>query len=621
MNPVIRLMVMVALTAAGCAAGPSWRTEKAVFVSPNGDDGAAGTREAPFRTLWRAQAAARELAQNMTADVSVNLAAGEYRLNRPLQFTPADSGTNGFRVIYRSADGPGKARLLGSVPLKGWQPYRDGIWKIELPPKTLFHTLYENGQRVHKARFPNLEIDPEFPTALGRYLVTVGGTPKESDKSPAKDRPPGWLIYRPEDAPPVTAITKMRIHIYGRGKCDWVREVFPVAAIAPQTNRLDIKGSPFGGVDAGARFFLEDELGLLDAPGEFFVDEPTHTLFYMPRGKGHPDQLGITYSVLNRLIQIQGASRTQCVENLVLDGLALEETDDSPPLPLWAYDGKRDGALVWLNNAAHIEIRNCHLKNSGRSGIMLIGHNTDHLVTGCWIEHAGLNGVSLCNRFLAPGGKGPTADRCERNRIHNCRINNIGELHTYAECVTLFNVSSNEVSHCELRDCVRYAVTLRGNTGEQYGPPVTTDYPPCRGNHIHHLRVSHCGQDGGDMGALHAASLNNPGGGSVNTFEQITVADTRAIASMKDWAPDGIFLDWPKMSMDQIFRHVQIVRAQGMQLRSHKPENGDSAQTENVSWKPGFREDLMDVPHIGLTAEFPAAYRTNPNSSKKQTKP
>jgi hypothetical protein len=449
MNPISRFSVVMlaALMLAGCASTPGLNAERAVYVSPGGDDGAAGSRAAPFRTLFRAQTAARELARNMSADVSVNVAAGEYRLDKPLQFTPADSGTNGFRVIYRSAEGPGKARLLGSVPLKGWQPYRDGIWKIDLPPKTVFHTL-----------------------------------------------------------------------------------------------------------------------------------------------------------------QIQGASRTQCVENLVFDGLALEETDCAPPLALWAYDGKRDGALVWLNNAAGIEIRNCHLKNSGRSGIMMIGHNTDNRVTGCWVEHTGLNGVSLCNRFIAPSGKGPTADRCERNRIHNCRINNIGELHTYAECVTLFNVCSNDVGHCELRDCVRYAVTLRGNTGEQYGPPVTTDYPPCSGNRIHHLRVSRCGQDGGDMGALHAASLNNPGGGSVNTFEQISVADTRAVASMKDWPPDGIFIDWPKMSMDQIFHDIRILRPQGKQLRSNGPENEASAQTENVSWKPGFREDQMDEANIGLTSEFPAEY-------------
>jgi hypothetical protein len=178
---------------AGGAGGPRLWAEEPVFVSPGGDDVAAGTRAAPFRTLFRAQAAARELARNMSADVVVNLAPGDYRLDRTLAFTEADSGTNGFRVIYRSADGPGKARLLGSVPLKGWTLWHDGIWKIDLPPKTMFHTLYENGQRVHKARFPDLEYDPEFPTALGRYLVTVDGTPVYLFKKLEPTKEPAWL--------------------------------------------------------------------------------------------------------------------------------------------------------------------------------------------------------------------------------------------------------------------------------------------------------------------------------------------------------------------------------------------------------------------------------------------
>jgi hypothetical protein len=602
----------VALVALGLLASVCPGAEHPLFVSPAGDDAAAGTQAAPFRTVQRAQEAVRLLAKNMDGDVVVNLAPGDYRLDRTLAFTEADSGRNGFHVIYRSAAGPGQARLLGSKVLTGWQPYRDGIWKIDLPPKTLFHTLYENGQRVHKARFPDLEVNPDMPTALGRYLVTVDGSPKMSDKILERPKGPGWLAFRPEDVPPLTTVTKMRIHIFAGGTCDWVREIQPVISIDPQSNRLTLAKTPSFGIGKGARFFLEDELGFLNVPGEFFVDEQAHTLYYMPLGKAHPDTLGIAYPVISRMIQLQGPSREQCLAHFVLDGLALEETDNAPPAALWAYDGRRDGALLWMSNTAHVEIRNCHLKNSGRSGVMVIGHNTDNLITGCWLEHLGLNGVSFCNKFLAPDKKSPTADRCESNRVHNTRISHVGELHTYAECVTVFNVSHNEVDHCQLDNSVRYAITLRGNTGEQYGPPVSTAYPPTAGNWFHHIRVERCGQDGGDMGALHAAGLNNPGGGCTNTFEQITITDTRAIPSMKDIAPNGIFLDWPKMAMDQVFRHVQIVRTQGAQFRSHKPENGESARTENVSWQPGFREDLMDYAHIGLTADFPAAYGGQP---------
>ena len=75
---------------------------------------------------------------------------------------------------------------------------------------------------------------------------------------------------------------------------------------------------------------------------------------------------------------------------------------------------------------------------------MMIGHNTDNLVTGCWIEHMGVNGVTLSNRFAGPDKSSRTEDRCERNRVMNCRIHDVGEIHCYASCVNAFNVSDNE---------------------------------------------------------------------------------------------------------------------------------------------------------------------------------
>lgn len=581
-----------------------------IYVSPAGSDEATGTADAPFRTVYRAQQAARQVAESAPGEVIVELAPGVYRLDRTLQLTDADSGRNGNTVIYRSSGGLGKARLLGSVPLKGWQPYRDGIWKISVPEKTVFHTLYENGLRAHKARFPNREYLPDFPTARGRYLVSQDGTPVLRDKDPKpKTREPSWLTYAPEDAPPVTTVgPKMKMLLFGGGKCDWMRVVSQVLAIDPSERRIEISRH-WNGVGTGARFFLEDDLGFLDAPGEFYLDEQENTLYYKPMGSGHPDSLGIAMPRLLRLIEINGSSRDACASNLRLEGLALEETDGEPKGWWSTRYGLSDGALVWMGNTTNVEIRECHLKNSGRNGVMMAGHNVGNRIVGCWIEHMGLNGVTLSNCWHDRKKVPPILDRCEDNLVYNCRIHNIGEIHTYAGCINVFNAVNNEIGYCDLYDSVRYAVTVRGNTGEQYGPPVTREYqPPCTGNRMHHLRVFRCGQDGGDMGALHCANLNNPGGGFVNTFEQITVADCAAIPSMKDIAPDGIFLDWPKMSMDQIFSNIHIIRSQGTQIRSNGRDNADSAQTTNVSWEPEFDPGKMDYENIGVTASFPAEY-------------
>ncbi|MDZ7619326.1 MAG: hypothetical protein U1E05_20190 [Patescibacteria group bacterium] len=116
------------------------------------------------------------------------------------------------------------------------------------------------------------------------------------------------------------------------------------------------------------------------------------------------------------------------------------------------------------------------------------------------------------------------------------------------------------------------------------------------------------------MGALHCANLNLPDGDAINTFEQITVDDCRAIPSMKDRGPNAVFLDWPKMSMHQVFRNIRVRGMQDRDIVSHGPDNAASAVKENVSWEPGFSEALMDYENIGLTNEFPEEYGGQPGS-------
>ena len=576
-------------------------------VSPMGSDQQTGTEDSPYQTLQRAQQAAREAIKTATSDVVVNLAEGVYRLEEPLEFDVRDSGRDGHRVIYRSVAGPGKARILGSRRLRGWQQHTDRIWKLALPEGWVFHTMYENGQRVHKARFPNLEKQDGMPTALGRYLISEQGSP---ELDPGQDT--GWLVYRPGDEPPVIDIQQMKIAVFPWGKCNWHRYNYAVRSIDSSTRKLtfDTMGCRTQ-ILGRARYFLEDELAFLDAPGEFYLDESAHVLYYIPAGGGHPDGLNITAPCVKTLLRVCGESAERCVENLSFVGLALEETDDLSPVLAWWNQGwgARDFALVWMRNAARIEIRQCHLRNSGRSGVMMVGHNTDHLVEGCWIEQMAVNGVTLCNRFLPPNVQKRTTDTCQSNKILNCRIHDVGQLHIYAACVNVMNASDNEIAFCELFNSSRYATTMRGNTNSQHVTPHSfTRYPPAKGNRLHHLRMHHCGQDSGDMGAIHTATLNIPGGDCVNRFEQITIADTQAIPSMQDIPPDGIFLDWPFKSMHQIFRHVHIERAQGRPIRGNGAENVESAVTENVSWNSDFQERLMDYANIGLTTDFPAAF-------------
>ena len=578
------------------------------FVAPDGQDTGPGTRTRPFRSLVRARDAVREALPTATEDVVVGLREGSYRLDQTLELGDQDSGREDVAVVWRSTDGIGKARLLGSLPLRGWKRHTDRVWKLPLEGGLTCQTLYEGGRRLHKARFPNYEHDEALPCARRRYLASESGSPllQKGDRR-------SWVVYRPQDElPPDAAAGQMKINVFPWGKCDWHRWTCQITAIDRESRRIEFDNLGDGTQILGlSRFFLEDDVAFLDAPGEFFLDGEAHVLYCVPLGPGHPDNLDITAPVLRTLVRIRGADRENSVRCVRFEGLSFEETDAvSPTLHWWTHQwGRQDHALLWMTHAESIEVTNCRFRNSGRNGILMVGHNVGNSVQGCWIEQMGVNGITLSNRFGASGGKGPTADRLEDNVLCNNRIHDVGQLCIYAACINLMNGSDNEISHSELFNSPRYATTMRGNTNAQKGEPAWHGgVPSAKGNRFHHLRVHHCGQDSGDMGAIHTATLNIPGGDSINHFEQITITDSRAVASMHDIPPDGIFLDWPQRSMHQVFRHVQILRPQGRQFRTNGPDNATSATTENVSWQPDFAEEGMQYDTIGVKPSFPPEF-------------
>ncbi len=573
------------------------------FVAPDGRDEHPGTREQPFRTIARAQAAVRAINQRMTRDIVVHLAPGDYRLRAPLRFSTRDSGCNGFRVIYRSRGEPGSARILGSHRLTNWVHHRNGIWQTGVRGAPAVHTLYANGERLRKARHPNHVHQPEFPTAQGPYLVSENGLPKGQR---GKGVTTSWLQWSGSDVAPLgPGAEQLRIQVFPWGKADWHRWICKVTKVDAATRRIFFHNMGDATEILGqARYFLEDALPYLDQPGEFFLEQRTGRLFLVPPPGLAPAEMEIEFPLLMDLIRVEGDSPARPVERLVFEGLRLEYTNTrSPTLHWWTLDwGRRDHALIWMMNTREIEIRACHLRNSGRNGIMMIGEARNNRVESCWIEQMGINGLTLCNRFNQNESGLSLNHVLTNNKIHD-----VGQIALYAACINVFNSSRNEVSHSELFRSPRYAVTVRGHTLSEEG---ALDYmpglQPAEGNRFHHLRVYECGHDSGDMGAVHLAGTNLKGGPFLNTFEQITIRNVFAAPGMNDAAPDGIFLDWPDRTMNQVFRDIRIGKVGGRKVRSNKPGNRESARWENVSGTGGsFDGSRIESARIGLRDDFP----------------
>src|SRR4030095_4159738 len=93
-------------------------TPTTFYVSPVGNVLNPGTLNQPFRTIEKARDTVRFLNASMSGDITVVLRGGEYVLPGTLEFTAADSGSNGFSVVYRAYPGE-KPVLTGGSTSRG----------------------------------------------------------------------------------------------------------------------------------------------------------------------------------------------------------------------------------------------------------------------------------------------------------------------------------------------------------------------------------------------------------------------------------------------------------------------------------------------------------------------
>jgi len=132
-----------------------------ITVAPAGDDANSGGPGKPVKTIARAQQLVRErlAAGKLTPGgaLVVEIAGGQYFLEQPLEFTPADSAPTGARVIYRAKLGD-RVVVSGGRPITGWRVV-NGRWRVELSEvaagKWFFRELFVGGRRAIRAREPN----------------------------------------------------------------------------------------------------------------------------------------------------------------------------------------------------------------------------------------------------------------------------------------------------------------------------------------------------------------------------------------------------------------------------------------------------------------------------------
>jgi hypothetical protein len=169
-----------------------------LYVSPSGDDSNAGTLASPLLTIAGAQAQVRAINSNMTGDIMVYLRGGTYTISSPIVFTAADSGTNGFHVIYEAYNSEVPV-ISGGVQVTGWTLDHGSVYKASLSRSTKLRNLFVNGVRA------SITLSPAPITGQGfAGTFTVAGTepwvaPTPPGQAPASGTTPDDVQFNSTD--------------------------------------------------------------------------------------------------------------------------------------------------------------------------------------------------------------------------------------------------------------------------------------------------------------------------------------------------------------------------------------------------------------------------------------
>lgn len=328
-------LVLQIFPAGWSAAQTAWNKPRAEFhVSPTGDDRAAGTVDAPFRTLERAQVAVR--GANGRSDVTVLVHGGVYALARPLAFTARDGGQNGFTVTWKAA-GETRPMLSGGVSVTGWRLHdRDrGIYAADVPKGLDARQLWVDGRLARRARVEIPRADARFDTTG----ITLSGTgaqilAKAAGSTHLEVEATGFFTHRYS---PVERVAGDKL-----------------VMLQPAWNNnlwgYDTINAPFH--PEAAHLYLSNALAFLDKENQWYLDRDAGRLYYKPAAGTDMSKADVQLPRLPLLVSIAGTPERP-VQDLTLSGLQFSYTSWLGPGTADGYANQQSGTFVAGRAAAY----------------------------------------------------------------------------------------------------------------------------------------------------------------------------------------------------------------------------------------------------------------------------
>ena len=371
-------LIIGALT--GVAATPAAAATPTIsyYASPDGS-GQACTTSDPC-ALTTAQQLVRSVTGTAQADIDVVLAGGTYSLANTLSFNAADGdgAAPGYTVTYEAAPGADPV-LSGGQQVTGWTEGANGVWQASVPAGTDTRQLYVDGVRANRAA-------GAVPASL---TATATGYTASS------------TVF--DSWPNISDVEFVYDAAWTQSRCD-------IASVSGTTITMDEpcfenSSEKQYGANIGLPSSVENARALLTEPGQWYLDQSSDTVYYIPREGQDMSTADVEIPRLQTLVSGTGTEQ-QPLNGLALSGISFEYAgwtapDDADGFSEVQANMRLTGQNAWEDEGTCTRFSTTSPGScpygawTMTPGNVVFDHTTGLSITGSTFEHLGAAGLQL----------------------------------------------------------------------------------------------------------------------------------------------------------------------------------------------------------------------------------
>ncbi|MBE9600352.1 right-handed parallel beta-helix repeat-containing protein [Pedobacter sp. MC2016-24] len=432
-------------------------SSKDIYVAVNGNDRNAGTKASPYASIGKAQLMARSL----KGTVTVFLRGGTYYLRERIVFSPDDSRKDAEPLSFKAY--PGEHVVISGAHRMSltWKLFKNGIYQAKVPGDYVFDQLFMNHKPMRMARYPNYNPAIRF---YGGYAADA----LSPERIAKWKNPIGGFVHA--------------LH-----KHEWGGYQYQITGKSAN-NQLTLEGGFQNNRQLGMHDqyrFVENIFEELDTVGEWYYDKAAHLLYAYPDTTSNLNDAWIEIPQLRHLFEFRGTEQAP-VNNIIIEGLELRHTlrtfmETKEPLLRSDWAIYRGGA-VFMEGAAHCQIRSCYFNRVGGNAIFLSNYNRNNAISGCHIAYAGASGVCFVgdpkavrsavfeyNQFVPFAAmdtlRGPKNDNFPKDcTVENTLMYGLGQVEKQVAGVQISMSMGITVSHNTIYDVPRAGINVSEGT-------------------------------------------------------------------------------------------------------------------------------------------------------------